>query len=258
MSEEEVLFKPNLSNGGSFIWETKRILEEYSELNSMEELEDRVVSDNILNKSSETYRKNIIEKIKKRYLPEEDNLPETPLVKVMNSDLTDSRKDWILYYEFSKDDLVYELIVNFINVEYIKGSTYVKMEDVVDYIKQLEENHSEIENWSKKTVVRIAQHFLASLKNFGILEGSKKKKFKFISPPNEVIVYALYSLIDEGIERSEDIINHDDWKLFMMDEDQVRRSLGRLSPEFIRYEKRGSVEKIEPKYDSLEEVVDEF
>lgn len=258
MSNEKVKFTSHIAHHSSYIWETKRILEEYSGLESYKELRKRVVSDNILNKSSERYRKGILEEITRKYIPDKDEFVETPLVKVINSDIPDFKKDWVLYYEFSKDELVYELITNFIYKKYSKGSTYVNKEEITQYLEELEEDHPEISEWSEYTRLQIAEHLLSALKNFGILEGSKKKKFKFISPPNEAIVYTLYSLIEEGIERSEDIVTHDDWKLFMMEEDNVRRNLGRISPEFIRYEKRGSVEKIEPKYDSLEEVVDEF
>jgi len=258
MSEDDVVFTSNIAHHSSYIWETKKILEEYSKLESFEELKDRVLEDNILNKSSESYRKEILKEISRRYIPEKEEYKETPLLKAINSDLADYEKEWIIYYEFSKDDLVYHLITNFIYYKYSQGATYIDKEEIVEYLNDLEEDHPEIQDWSEYTILQVAEHILSALKNFGVLEGSKKKKFKYISPPNQVIVYTLYSLLENGIERSKDIIDHDDWKLFMFNEDSVRNKLSNISPEFIRYEKRGSVEKIEPKYDSLEDVIDEF
>jgi len=256
--EKDIEFKSTIGHHGAYIEETKKIFKEYSEVQSKEELERRIIEDNILNKASESYRKNISREVMRRYFSDENGYKQTTLMKVMNSNLAESKKNWIMYYEFSKDPLVYELTTNLIYEKYMEGASKVYKEDIIDHINNLKDNHPEIDRWSEHTIKQISKQYLSALRNFGILEGARKKEFKFISTPNEVVVYVLYSLIENGIERSKEIIHHNDWKLFMMDKNTVRNKLSRISPEFIRYEKRGSVEKIEPKYDSLEEVIDDF
>lgn len=258
MNENNRKFTSSIGHHSSYIWETKKILKEYLRIRSYDKLRVRVIDDNILNKASESYRGNILKEITRRYIPDKNEFEETPLMEIINASLSDSKKDWIIYYEFSKDKLVYEIITSFIYKKYSNGATKINKEEVIDYIYKLRGDHPEINDWSEYTILQIGEHILSSLKNFGILEGSKGKKFKYLTCPKETIIYTLYSLIEDGTERSKDIISHDDWKLYFLDKNGVRKKLSNISPEFIRYEKRGSVEKIDPKYNSLSEVIDDF
>jgi hypothetical protein len=104
----------------------------------------------------------------------------------------------------------------------------------------------------------VAEHYLAAMKNFGLMEGNTTKEFQYVYPPNELVLYVLYSLFDQSVTTSNEVIEHPDWKLLLLSPEDVRERLQDVSPSHVQYEKRGSVERLEPKYDSLMRCVDEF
>lgn len=257
-TDEQSTLSSSIAHHGAYVWETKLILETYAEVQSYDSVYEFVTEDNILNKSSETYRKKILREIARRYSIDKDGYSETPLVNVLSSDLPDATKEWILYYEFSADPLVRLLTVEFLYPLYSSGTLTVTNDDVVDFLDDLESEYSEIGEWSAETKKRVGQHYLAAMKNFEILEGSSTKEFAYIYPPEQAVAYVLYALLDEGVSAAEANVSHNDWKLLFLSTEDVRRRLQDLSPEFLRYEKRGTVERMDPKYESLMECVNEF
>lgn len=261
MTESEIeqpVLSSSIGHHGAYIWETKRIFDEYVESKSIETVRSRVVEDNILNKSSERYRKSIFEEVIRRYLPNRDQYEETPLIALITGPVSEMVQDWALYYEYSDDDLVRTLTQEFLYPKYQKGVLSIEKSDIVLFLNGLEEEHPEIEGWSEQTREQVSKHYLAALKNFDLLEGQQTKEFKYVYPPDEIVVYVLYTLFEQDTTTTDEIVNHRDWRLLFLDSEDVRRRLQDLSPEFIRYEKRGNVERIEPKFASLAEVIDEF
>lgn len=256
MSNEN--YKSRIGHHSSYISETKTILNEYSEIKNYDALVEKIIYDNILNKASESYRRSILNEITRRYIPSRKKYEETPLIKVLKSDLPERKKKWILYYEFCEDKLVYKLVTDLLFSKYKKKNYSINKDEVIDYLDELSQDHEEIKGWSENTIQHIAEHFLSAVKNFGLLEGSTRKKFKYLSPPKELISYVLYSIRETGVDTTKEIINHDDWKLFMMDKGNVRDKMRKISPGYINYEKRGNVEQIDFNYESLEECIDEF
>jgi len=254
--KNDVTLKSTIAHHSSYIPETKKILKEYSELKSYEKLRNKVFVENMLNKSSESYRKMLFNEVLRRYMPKKDVYEKTPLMKILDSDLIDTKKDWFIYYEFCKDPLIYEIVTSLIYQRYDEGMSGINNENVIEFVNKLKEDYPEVKDWSESTVLHIGQQLLAALKNFGILEGSKRKKFKYLSPPRELIVYVIYSIREDGVELTSDIMDHDDWRLLMLDKGRLRSRLREIAPEHIIYEKRGSVEQIDFKYENLEECVD--
>lgn len=258
--EEDVKkdLKSSIGHHSTYIWETKRIIEEYEDARSFDELKKRVVEDNILNKGSEEYRKRLLNEVALRYSLNRDGYEETPLARVLTSDLSDSLKDWVLYYEYSQDNTVRVLTQRYLYPKYQEGALTVTKTDVQGFIEGLEGEFPEVGEWTEDTKENVAQHYLAALKNFGILEGSQEKEFKYIHPPDKLIAYVLYSLFERDVTTPDAIVGDDDWKLLFLDESDARDRIIGISPEFVRYEQKGSVERIDPKYDSVKECVDDF
>ena len=248
----------SIAHHGAYIWETKRILETYIESQSYDAVEEAVLEENLLRKSSESYRKNILREISQRYDLNNEEYTETPLVRVFTLPLPESLQEWVLYYEFSQEPIVTLLTTDFLYPEFHAGALTVDTDDVIEYLDQSEEEFSVIDSWSENTRQRVAQHYLAAMKNFGILEGSKRKEFKYVYPPDELIVYVLYSLFEQDVTTADEVVEQPDWKLLLLTPEEVRDRLQDISPTHVTYEKRGSVERLEPVYDSLRRCIDEF
>ena len=247
-----------MAHHGAYIWETKRVIETYIEAESFEAVQKAVMEDNLLRKSSETYRKGILKEIVRRYGIDTNGFTETPLIRAFRRPIDDSIREWILYYEFSQEPIVTLLTTEFLYPSYHKGILSLRKDDVLDFIVEQEDEFEVIASWSENTRLRVAEHYLAAMKNFGMLEGSTEKEFSYVYPPDELVTYVLYTLFDRGHQNAEEIVQHAHWKLLLLEEADVRERLRGISPARVTYEKRGSVERLDPRYDSLMECVDEF
>lgn len=248
----------SIAHHGAYIWETKRILETYVDTESYEEVKTAVVEENLLRKSSDNYRESILSEITRRYDLETNGFRETPLTRAFRRPLDDSTREWILYYEFSKEPIVTLLTTEFLYPSFHQGVLSIRKDDVREFIEEQEAEYPTISSWSEQTRSRVAQHYLAAMKNFGLLEGSTEKEFSYVYPPDELVAYVLYSLFEEELTNAEQIVEHVDWRLLLFDLDDVRERLRAISPRHVNYEKRGSVERLEPHYETLMECVDEF
>lgn len=248
----------SIAHHGAYIWETKRVLETYIETESYDAVEDAVLEENLLRKSSESYRRGILREITRRYDIDEDGYTETPLVRVFKRPIGESVQEWILYYEFSQEPVVTLLTTEFLYPSFHGGALTLRKDDVVEFINESEDDFPVISSWSENTRLRVAEHYLAAIKNFGLLEGSKEKEFKYIYPPDELILYVLYSLFDQDVMTADAVVEHPDWKLLLLTPEEVRDRVQDISPTHVTYEKRGSVERLEPVYESLRGCVDEF
>lgn len=248
----------SIGRHGAYIWETKRVLETYTETQDYDAVKEAVLEENLLRKGSERYREDILTEIAARYNIDKQKYTESPLIRVFNQSVGESIQEWVLYYEFSQDPLVSLLTTEFLYPEFHKGALTVQKEDVIEFLDQSKSEYPIIESWSENTLLSVAEHYLAAMKNFGLLEGNTQKEFRYVYLPEHVILYVLYSLFEDGTTTAEDVVEHQAWKLLLMNTDDVRDRLHDVSPSHVRYEKRGSVERLEPKYESLKRCIDEF
>ncbi|WP_254547345.1 BrxA family protein [Halomarina pelagica] len=255
---EEEEFDSWIAHNTTYIEETKQLLAEYVEHQSFEKLKEQVQEENILNKQTSKYRRDVLREVARLYIPSKVEFIETPLMRAVTSDVDDAVKDWLIYYEFSQNHLLYTLTTELLYPEYTAGTMYVEASDIQGFIRQLEDDHPEISEWSQSTVEEASTKYLSALKNFGLLKGVQRKEFAVFYVPDEVIAYVFYQIAGDQQPTVEEIVEHPDWQLFLFDTNEVRRRLEGISPRYIRYERRGSTERIEPEFDNIWEVIDEF
>lgn len=257
-NQKEEKFDSWIAHNTTYIDETKRLLSEYMEHQSFHKLEERVLDDNILNKQTSKYRSDVLREISRLYIPSTDEYIKTPLMYAIATDIDDAVKDWLIYYEFSQNNLLYKLTTDYLFPQYLEGTMYIEAGDIETYLKELGKDHPEINEWSQSTIEETCTKYLSAMKNFGLLQGVQKKEFAVFYVPDKVIAYVYYRITEDERETVESVVEHSDWKLFLFDVDEVRRRLEGISPRYIRYERRGSTERIEPVFDGIWEAIDEF
>lgn len=249
---------PKIAHHSTYIDETKRILRTYVECESYEELERRVVEENILNKDTDEYRTNILREVTRRYIPDKEEYTETPLMKIMSVDVRSDVTDWCLYYEFAQDPFIRLVTLAFLFPEFERGTLSVQATDIVTYIESIQEDYADLRDRSESTINEAATKYLTALRNYGLLEGTQRKEFAVTYVPDETVAYTVYRLFQTGAKSASDVIEHDDWKLFLMNESEVQRRIRDISPQYVSYEKRGSTERLITKHDSIEDLIDAF
>jgi len=249
---------PKIAHHSTYIDETKRILRTYVECESYEELERKVIEDNILNKNTDEYRTNILREITRRHIPDKEEYTETPLMQIMATDVRSDVIDWCLYYEFAQDPFIYFVTLEFLYPEFERGTLSVQAVDIVAFIESIQMDYADLRDRSESTINEAATKYLTALRNFGLLEGSQRKEFAVTYVPDETIAYVVYRLFQKGAKSASEVIEHDDWKLFLMNESEVQRRVRDISPQYVSYEKRGSTERLITKHDSVEELINGF
>lgn len=247
---------PKIAHHSTYIDETKQILRTYVECKSYEELERRVVEDNILNKNTDEYRTNILREVTRRHIPRKEEYKETPLMQIISANLPSDVTDWCLYYEFAQDPFIRVVTLDFLYPEFERGTLSVQATDIVTFIESIQDNYADLRDRSESTINEAATKYLTSLRNFGLLEGTQRKEFAVTYVPDETVAYVVYRLFEKGAKSASDVIEHDDWKLFLMDESEAQRRIRDISPQYVSYEKRGSTERLITKHDNIEDLID--
>lgn len=256
--EQDRSVDPKIAHHSTYIEETKQILRRYAEDESFEDLKRAVVEDNILNKDTDEYRMNILREVTRRYIADKDDFQRTPLMQVMTAEIQDDIIDWCLYYEFAQDPFIRLLTLNFLYPKFESGALGVQKDDVVEYLDAIQDDYADLRDRSEATKKKAATHYLTALKNFGLLEGTKRKEFAVVYIPDETIAYVVYRLFQKGAKSASEVIEHEDWQLLLMDPQSVQRRLRDISPQYITYEKRGSTERFTKNHDTLEALINEF
>ncbi len=249
---------PKIAHHSTYIDETKTILSTYAEYESHEGLERQVVEGNILNKNTDEYRTNILREVTRRHIPDKEEYTETPLMQVVTAGVRSDVVDWCLYYEFAQDPFIRLVTTDFLYPEFERGTLAVQAVDIVEFIESIQENYADLRERSESTINEAATKYLTSLRNFGLLEGTQRKEFAVTYIPDETIAYVVYRLFQKGANSAAEIIEHEDWKLFLMNESEVQRRIRDISPQYVTYEKRGSTERLVRKYDSMENLINAF
>ncbi|NIM12890.1 MAG: DUF1819 family protein [Candidatus Aminicenantes bacterium] len=150
----------------------------------------------------------------------------------------------VYYWVSCRSDLVlYEYVLEEMFPKCKSLDLSVRMEETISWVKKkLEANNQE---WSESVTERVAWGILAALRDFGILEGTKKKKVAPVYLPLEAFVYLAFTLYKLG-SSGERLVNHPDWKLFLIDTMVVERLfLEAHQNKMLHYQSAGKIYRIE-------------
>lgn len=252
MTDSERRYTANIHNTGALIDESKTVLRLFSKYKDEQKVKQVLLEDNPLNKESEGSIEKIFFITRKRYLRKNP----WPLIKILESDLPSKTVEAVMFYYFAKsDNLVYDLTTEMLFDLYSQGNLTVTKNDVEEFLQSKEEKHSEISDWSITTRNKTIRHYLAAVKDFGLLEGSKKKEFADYHLPTDAFFYIFYHLYHSE-DGTKNAVESKDWKLYLLKEQDIESALSEGTRRgHIRYDSAGKITDIEPEFDSLEDYV---
>lgn len=151
-----------------------------------------------------------------------------------------------LYYFFAAraDAFMGDFVRHFLFNRYQAGAMTVKVEDVLRFIAEAEADGRIPEPWSDSVRLRMAQHLLAALRDFGILEGRARKRIA--APYLPIVPFALLAFVLAQERRGAAALTHPDWQLFLLQVDAVERLFVEADRDrLLRYQAAGSIVRIE-------------
>lgn len=107
--------------------------------------------------------------------------------------------------------------------------------------------------WSQAVATRVARGLLAALRDFGILEGRAQKRLANVILPVPAFAYLARCFRETGAV-SHSLLDHRDWQLFLLNQDEVERLFMLAHQErLLEYHAAGSTVSIDFPCESLEE-----
>ncbi len=214
-------YSSKVIKAGALLPDTKLLLENWDEDGDVQANLDRIRQENLLGKASRSRIEDILLAFRQRYLMDPEILEA--LVALARNRMTSESLDRILYFQAARSDLLlHDLVTELLNEWSGRSNREIRPWEVQSWIeKQVASGRTE-RPWSSAVQIRVARGLLSALRDFGILEGSVKKRLAYVYLPLDAFAFIAFQLHREG--RSGKALLHDpEWRLFLLPEGSLER-----------------------------------
>ncbi len=224
--------------------DTKVLLQEWDLARSSSENLDRARRANIFGKASRSRIEDILVIFRQRYFADPDIGSALATLVQANAPA-----DWLipLFYFLSaqNDQTLHDMVVDVLYPRQLSGLSDVPLEFVLRTLRVWIAEGKTTTAWSDDTQIHVAQHILATLRDFGILQGKETKRLAPVYLATAP--FALLALWLQNRERSgARVLQSDEWKLFFLSPDGVERLFVEAHQQhLLTYQAAGSVVRIE-------------
>ncbi len=245
-------YTSRIIKAGALLADTKLLLENWDQEADVQANLDRARQENLFGKASRSRIEDILLVFRQRYLNDPEILKA--LVALVRGRMRAESLDRVLYFQAARfdrllHDLVTEVLVGWSN----RSDREVRPWEVQNWVEEQVEADRTEHPWSPAVQRRVVQGLLSALRDFGILEGSAKKRLAFVDLPLDAFAFAAFQLQGEG--RSGKALLHDpEWRLFLLPEGTVERFFLEAHQEgLLQYYAAGPVVRVDFPAQNLEE-----
>lgn len=246
-----------LAHGGALIDEMRLLIDRFDPEVDTNTWVEEIVKENALGKASRSWTNEII---KRYFLPRfVDGHPKNawkPLKVLCSGNIDPAIIRNIMYYHAARiDDFLYDFVVEELFERYYTGRMSISADDVYRFIEGASEDRFN-KPWGESVKGRLSRGVVSVLRDFGILDGKSKKRIAPVYIPMEAFFYVAF-LIKAEVASGDKILDHRDWRLFLLDSPAVERLfLEAHQQALLSYEAAGNLIRIGFKQNSLTEVAD--
>jgi len=224
--------------------DTRVLLAEWDLARSVVENLDRARRQNIFGKASRKRVEDVLRIFRQRFFDDPD--VGTALVTLAQNGAPAQWIDPLLYFFSAQNDrTLRDLVVEVLYPRHLVGYTDLPVEVVVRAIRNWVAEGKTTTRWGEETIARVAQGVMATLRDFGVLQGAAHKRLApaYLPTPS----FALIALWLQQRERAGHLVlGSDDWKLFFLPLEGVERFFVEAHQEhLLTYYAAGSVVRIE-------------
>jgi hypothetical protein len=170
-------YSSRLSARSALYTDLQLLLDDRPQPLPVEEYRSLVVDENCLNRSSMSARQKVWGELRKRYLLDR----RQPLFEAFSFEWRRSKSEpdrGLTAYTLLalNDKLVADLGTLWLYGYLRRAPAELRVPDVLDFIKRAADaDHPEAMGWTEDTQLHIAQHYLASIRDFGLARGKARK-----------------------------------------------------------------------------------
>ncbi len=256
MNQERMLYSTQLQAGLGLVDETKTLLGLFESGMTASDLFHKALDSGLFPSMSARRLRNMIsEAFAPRFLKSSAAVYLKPIVsKLPNTAIS----QFCLVYTALANKILLDFIKHVYWPFYAANKDFLASEDARKFVVQAVAEGRTQKIWAETTIRRVSSYLLGCCADFGLLSSTRSanRKIQSLRIDDLVFLYFAYYLHLSGIS-DHAVINHDVWKLFGMEEADVRESFKRLSCNgWWIIQSAGEFIRITWKYKSMEEVTD--
>lgn len=171
------LYSSRLSARSALFTDLQLLLDDRPEALRSDDYRKLVIEENCLNRSSSSARRKLWEELRKRYLLDFDSPLFSAFWQEWHRCKSESELGLTAYILLALNDrLVADLGFNWLYHHLRRAPADLRVDDVRSFIKRAAEtDHPEVLGWTEDTRRHVAQHYMASIRDFGLARGKVRK-----------------------------------------------------------------------------------
>lgn len=246
------VYSSKITKVGALIGDTKTLLSHWDVDAPVSANIDRVQRENIFGKASRSRVEDILRIFRQRYLTEES--VTKALVTLVRGKFPSTALERLLYFHSARADrLLFDAVTELLVPMQAKGLLDINAKDFQRHIAKWVQEGRTVGHWSEITITLVSRGVLASLRDFGVLQGARIKKIAPTFLPTEAFAYIVFYLKQHQPSGAK-LIELPDWKLFFLQREGVERFLFEAHQrELLEYHVAGSVTRLTFPAETLEE-----
>lgn len=192
---------------------------------TISEARDGALDGRLLHQQTRRTRERIWDALHHRYLAHRVPWIIGDLIEARRSGPHDPTFVSLLYLHYALSDrLTYDFVTGFVWSASAAGNLGVSREDVLNLLDAAAHDQPQIRRWSEKSRIKLSGSILTALRDFGLLEGTQKKRITRPPLPAATVSHIVRLLANEGVTDSE-IAGHRTWRLFLVSPGELSKVL---------------------------------
>ncbi len=249
---DEALYTTKIIKAGALLADTKTLLAHWDLDSPVQDNLRRIQYENIFGKASRSRVEDILRIFRQRYLTEE--AVTRALVVLVQRNVSASTLDRILYFHSAQSDrLLCDTVLEILTPFKTRGITDIDADDLHHSLSKWVREGKTTSEWGDNTIRRVSQGLLATLRDFGVLEGAHNKRIAPSLLPVSAFAYIMFFLKQHQPSGAK-LIELPEWRLFFLSPEGVERFLFEAhQSSLLEYHAAGTVTRLTFPTDTLEE-----
>jgi hypothetical protein len=216
-------YSTKIIKAGALLADTKLLLAHWNPGTAVKENLERVKRENLFGKASRSRVEDILAMFRQRYLSDPNVI--RALVALVGDRLPAASLDKILYFHTAKNDcLLRDVVTEMLMPMHSRGVSELDVNEFTSAVSKRGAGGRGASRWSDPTTHRVVRGLLATLRDFGVLQGVVNKRIAPTYLPISAFAYVAF-FIKRQEASGDRLVESPDWKLFFLTRDGVERFL---------------------------------
>ncbi len=245
-------YSSKIIKAGALLPDTKLLFAQWDDDADVAANLARFRRENLFGKASRSRVEDILAVFRQRYLSDRALLQA--LVTLAKGSMSSESLNRILYFQATRSDqLLHDVVTEVLLPLAGRPDPEVRPWEVENWVAEQVAAGKTERSWSSEVQRRVVQGLLATLRDFGVLEGAVKKRLAAVYLPIDAFAFIAFQL-GRTEPSGERLLHHPEWKLFFLPDRAVERFFLEAHQErLLQYHAAGRVARIDFPEETLQE-----